>query len=99
MGVPDSNPGRRAYEFITVTPGGNRVRSYLDIITPDQTPTSEILATVDEFVRGVREQPLPWVQTIGRCTFRFGLDHGLEDRWGDEFRELLSATLGVRVPA
>ena len=97
-GVPDSNPGERANESVAVPPGGNRVRSYLDIITPDETPTTEVAATVRSFVAVVRKRQLPWVATVGRCTFRFGLELGLEPTWTTEFRALLEAALRVRVP-
>lgn len=97
-GVPESNPGERANESVAVPPGGNRVRSYLDIIAPDETPTTEVVAAVRRFLATVRGGPLPCRETIGRCTFRFGLDLGLEPTWTGEFRALLEAALRVRVP-
>ena len=97
-GVPDSNPGERVNDQISVPPGGNRVRGYLDIVAPDETPTSEILASVPAYLATVRERPLPWVATIGRCTFRFGLEFGIEPNWTAEFRALLEASVRVRVP-
>jgi hypothetical protein len=98
-GIPDQNPGERASETISVRPGGNRVRCYLDIIAPDETPTSEVVASVRQFLKEVRDRPLPWSATINRCTFRFGLDLGLEVSWAEQFRELLEAALRVRVAA
>lgn len=97
-GVPDSNPGERANEIIAVPPGGNRVRSYLDVIAPDETPTTEILAAVPVFLTAVQTSPLPWVATAGRCTFRFGLEAGREGVWIAELRALLAVALRVRVP-
>lgn len=98
-GIPDENPGERVNEHVRVPPGGNRVRSYLDIVAPDETPTTEILASIPRFLSALRQTPLPWVATVGRCTFRFGLELGLEGRWASEFRTLLEAAVRVRVPA
>jgi len=97
-GIPDTNPGMRVNDNVIVPPGGNRVRSYLDIVAPDETPTTEILAAVRRFVMAVRTDSLPWAATVGRCTFRFGLDLGLEQQWATEFQELLEAALRVRSP-
>lgn len=98
-GIPESNPGEPANQIIAVSPGGNDVRSYLDVVAPDETPTSEILAAVHQFVLAMRGRPLPWKATIGRCTIQFGLDLGLESMLVDEFRSLLGAAMQVRVAA
>lgn len=97
-GIPDVIPGMRVNEIVRIAPGGNRVRSYLDIVAPDETPTAEILAAVRRFVAVVRAGPLPWAATVGRCTFRFGLDLGLEQQWAAEFQQLLEAALSIRSP-
>lgn len=98
-GIPEANPGEPAHQRIEVQPGGNRVRSYLDVIAPDETPTSEILGAVQQFLVVVRDRPLPWTATVGRCTIRFGIDIGLEPVWTEEFRRLIAAAMHVRVPA
>ena len=96
-GIPEQNPGERANQHVTVPPGGNRVRSYLDIIAPDETPTREVLASLGPFVAAAREQGLPWAATVGRCTFRFGVDGNLAAAWAAEFRALFEAAVAVRV--
>jgi hypothetical protein len=98
LGIPDANVGQRVNEQVNLRPGGNKVRSYLDIIAPDETPTSEILASVRPFLGRMRGRALPWVGTVGRTTFRFGLELGLGEKWGAEFGALLDAALQVRVP-
>lgn len=98
-GLASWNPGEPANQSVELTPGGNRVRSYLDIVAPDETPTSEILGAVQHFVAAMREQPLPWGLTVGRCTIRFGLELGLEQHWAEEFRRLVEAAMQVRVAA
>lgn len=97
-GIPEENPGRRIHESTAVPAGGNRVRSYIDIVAPDETPTSEILAAVPTFVTSMRQRTLPWADTVGRCTFRFAVEPGLASHWAAEFDTLLRAALGARQP-
>jgi hypothetical protein len=98
-GIPESNPGEPANQSIAVPPGGNLVRSYLDVVAPDETSTWEILGAVQQFIVVMRGRHLPWNGTIGRCTIRFGIDLGLEPAWVEEFRRLLVAAMQVRVAA
>ncbi len=97
-GIPDQNPGERVNSIVTVPPGGNRVRSYLDIIAPDETPTAEIVAAIPQFVTAVAQLPVPWEATVGRCTFRFGLELGMQGNAAAELQDLLAAALQVRAP-
>jgi hypothetical protein len=97
-GIPEQNPGQRVHERVAIPAGGNRVRSYLDIVAPDETPTSEILSAIPTFVANMRSQALPWVDTVGRCTFRFEVEPALRDLWATELEALLGAALRVRVP-
>jgi hypothetical protein len=83
-------------QTISLPPGGNDVRSYLDVIAPDETPTQEIRNAVVPFVDRSRGRALPWAETIGRCTFRFGVEQGLHASWPEEFRRLLLSALSVR---
>ena len=91
--LPD---GELVNQNISLSPGGNDVRSYLDIIAPDETPTQEIRKTVVQFIERSRDRSLPWTETIGRCTFRFGVEQGLHVSWHEELRHLLIAALTVR---
>jgi hypothetical protein len=88
--------GELVNQSISIPPGGNRVRSYLDVIVPDEIPTQEIRNAVVPFIDRSRGRPLPWARTIGRCTFRFGVEQGLHSSWPEEFRQLLLAALAVR---
>jgi hypothetical protein len=98
-GIPERVPGQRVNARTEIEPGGNDVRGYLDIIAPDETPTSEILAAVGPFVQRMHGTPLPWTATAGRCTFRFGLDRGLAGDWWDQLRALFIAAVRARVAA
>lgn len=92
----DLSAGELVNQAITIPPGGNDVRSYLDVIAPDETPTQEIRSAVMLFIARSRGRPLPWIGTIGRCTFRFGVELGLYASWAEEFRRLLFSALSVR---
>lgn len=70
--------------------------TYLDVIAPDETPTQEIQNAVMLFIAHSRGRPLPWIGTIGRCTFRFGVELGLYTSCAEEFRRLLFSALSVR---
>lgn len=92
----DLAAGELVNQAISLPPGGNDVRSYLDVIAPDETPTQEIRNAVVLFVDRSRGRTLPWTETIGRCTFRFGVEQELHASWSEEFRRLLLSALAVR---
>jgi hypothetical protein len=48
-GVPDQNPGTLTAQSISVRPPGNRVRSYLDIIAPDEARWKEVRVGLMDF--------------------------------------------------
>jgi hypothetical protein len=94
-GIPDENPGELAASSATVAPGGNRVRSYLDIIMPDEAPWTEVRACFIAFVSEAQRRDFPWTGVSGRCTFRVGLDLGLAATWQRELALLMQAAQGV----
>lgn len=93
-GIPDDNPGIRVNATTEIEPGGNLVVSYLDIIAPDETPASEVLASLQGFL-SLEHRQLPWVATVDRCTFRFWVQPTLVSRWAEEFKALAKAALRV----
>ena len=96
-GIPDDEPGTLVGERIEVTPGGNRVRSYLDVIAPDVTPCPEVRSALVAFVTHAAASPLPWCGLAGRCLFRVGLDAALADEWQREIADLYRSVLAVRL--
>jgi hypothetical protein len=92
----DLAAGELVNQAISIPPGGNEVRSYLDVIAPDETTTQELRSAVVLFVDRSRGRTLPWAETIGRCTFRFGVEQALHASWPEEFRQLLLSALSVR---
>ncbi|HEX7477300.1 MAG TPA: hypothetical protein VF331_05800 [Polyangiales bacterium] len=97
QGIPDQDPGMLVAQSITVTPPGNLVRAYLDIVTPDETPWNEIRPAFITFVSEAQGTPLPWIGVVGRCLFRLGMDRGVAAQWQRELADLYRATMAVRV--
>lgn len=95
--MPDQEPGELTYESIAVPPPGNRVRSYLDMVAPDDAPWAEIRQSFLAFVTQTQQQQLPWVGVVGRCLFRIGMDLAAANRWQRELAELYQAAQAARV--
>ncbi len=72
-GIPDDNPGELAVSMVAVPPGGNRVRSYFDIIMPDEVMWGEARRSFITFLSEAQGRDFPWEGVSGRCTFRVGL--------------------------
>jgi hypothetical protein len=96
QGIPDQNPGELVVETVMVAPPGNRVRSYLDVVAPDETPWTEIRPAFMAFVSDAQRRPFPWVGIVGRCLFRLGMERGLAQRWQREIADLYRAAQAVR---
>ena len=97
QGIPDQNPGTLVSQRIIVPPPGNRVRSYLDIVAPDETPWSEIRPAFMTFVSEAQSTPFPWTGVYGRVVFRLGMEQALANGWQREIAELYRAVQAVRV--
>jgi hypothetical protein len=85
-GVPDDDPGRLVKYQFEVPPGGNRVRSFLDVIAPDSSEWEDVRAAIQG---GLALSKPPMNFTYAACRIRFSLDEGLRPRWLEEFRQLL----------
>lgn len=96
-GIPDQDPGELLAQTVVIAPPGNRVRSYLDVIAPDETTWAEIRPSFMGFVGQSQRSPFPWTGTIGRCSFRLGMDAALARQWQHEVAELYRAVQGVRI--
>jgi hypothetical protein len=94
-GIPDQNPGRLIRQSITVAPPGNRVRSYLDVVAPDDANWTEIRQSFIQFVSQVQRERLPWTGVVGRCLFRFGLERSLTPQWQPELHRLYLAVQSI----
>jgi hypothetical protein len=95
--VPDENPGTLAAQSIEVRPPGNSVRSYLDIVAPDEVRWDEIWSAMMDFVGQSQRRTLPWEGISGRCFFRLGMERGLAQRWQRELAVLYRASQALRM--
>lgn len=87
-GIPDQDPGVLVEQLIRVQPPGNAVRSYLDVVTPDEVSWPEIRPAFLAFVSQAQRQPFPWSGVFGRCYFRVGMDLKLASDWRHEIARL-----------
>ena len=99
LGDPPEDLGepQLANKSETVGPPGNQVRSYLDILAPDVTPTAQILRDVlDTSELASDTRPLPWRFISGDTSFTFDAVYELAMGWQEEIAELLERALAVR---
>jgi hypothetical protein len=89
--IPDEDPGELVARHAPVKPGGNRVRSYLDIIAPENATWPTIRQSFLEFVGEISAAPFPWAMTLGSMRFVVGMDPDLAQRWQNELAALFAA--------
>ncbi|HEU4410438.1 MAG TPA: hypothetical protein VFS43_34605 [Polyangiaceae bacterium] len=86
--LADANPGILVDQECDVPPGGNSVRSFLDVVTADTTDVSRVSAALEAFEASLARAPLPHVETIDRVAVRFNAERALEPERIDEYRRL-----------
>lgn len=89
--VPDGEPGVLVSSQIELPPGGNRVRSYLDIVTHEGASWSELRRSFLVFVLDSEGGEFPWVRLVGRTRFRAGMELALAPEWRAELSALFAA--------
>ena len=94
---PEENPGQLVNQHLSLPAGGNRVRSYLDLIAPDNAPSAEIRQSLLQFALDHEEQAMPWVGRAGRTRFRIGMEQALAQNWSQELAALWGAIQAVRL--
>jgi len=96
---PEANPGSLANMLLTIdTVGGNHVRSYLDIVGPDEAPWPTIKLFFLQFVTMMRRTPFPWKCVAGPCLFRIGMELPLARSWRNEVDLLYRACVTIHRP-
>jgi hypothetical protein len=93
-----ASAGQLVNRRIQVVPGGNSVLRYLDIVAPDDTPSSKIERAITDSIDLLREQPLPLVVQSEEVRFEFNVDLRLASAWRRELVTLMRAALAVRTP-
>lgn len=95
---PDLGRGTLVGRLTEVPPPGNRIRSFLDITTPDTTSDDEIVQVVSSGAALMFDtgRELPWNLRNSETRFRFDLELSLAEQWELELRILLGYALQVR---
>lgn len=94
--VPEENPGELVNTLLTVdATGGNHVRSYMDVIAPDDVLWPQIEPLFLQFVDAHRLTPFPWSAVVGACLFRLGMERPLASSWRRELGLLYKACVLV----
>ncbi len=96
--TPDDLDALEAHATLTrhhfqVDPGGNRVRSYLDVFAPEGTTAAELLPWFRRLTRTSSSPSFPLTDKEGPAVLRFNLDLGLVPTWRDEFTDLAADIL------
>lgn len=77
-------------------PGGNRVRSSLEIATHEGATWSEVRRDFLGFVLRSEGGAFPWARVVHRCRFRAQVEPALAAEWRRELKELLDALRDIR---
>lgn len=74
--------------FVEVPPGGNEVRTYLDVAAPDDLPLDAIHSAFTEFWTRHRLLPVPWEGKSGDVAFQYNSEIQLSPVGAIESRKL-----------
>lgn len=97
--IPDGDPGTLCTQSLAISPPGNRVRSFLDIVAPDGEGWPEVRHAFMSFVSGQHLAPFPWSARVGCCYLRTGMDTQAARAWRHEIALLFRAAQVVRLQA
>jgi len=75
---------------VAIRPGGNQVRTYLDLLAPDSTTPDEIDDALNALMKDLDQRKNPTLFELGDITMRFGVELALEDVKFAQFNELAS---------
>ncbi|MBF0441903.1 MAG: hypothetical protein HQK54_08375 [Oligoflexales bacterium] len=86
--LPENNPGHLLKKNIAIPPGGNRVRSFLDVLCSDAAGVNKIVATLIKFREELTQRHNPTLYSHSGITIRFGVEDGLMLQRENEFDQL-----------
>lgn len=93
VSVPQFAPGRLVRKNVTLTPGGNTVLSYLDLVAPEGAWSDAWRAPLARLADRIDDRESPFIAEIERLTVIFG---ATDEMWtADEYRLLLQAALRI----
>jgi hypothetical protein len=78
--LPENNPGNLEERSTEVAPGGNRVKSYLDVLAPDGTGRGEVQEAIAGLSAELDGKANPTWFEHGRVTVRFGVEPAIEKK-------------------
>jgi hypothetical protein len=90
---PELGHGLLTDSHVPLGAGGNHVLTYLDIITPDETPAATILRV---FAQLYDQHPPPFRTQIGNCTFESSMISAFASVWRAELAQLYDAAIAIR---
>ena len=85
----DADPGTLQLRMVELDPGGNRVRSYLDLVIADQATRAQVEVALDILQRAPRPDAVPALVHAGGGAARISMDAGLAPIWQEEVAELV----------
>ncbi|WP_437663871.1 hypothetical protein [Sorangium sp. So ce1182] len=91
--VAEELPGVLLLRECDLRPGGNRVRSFLDVVVRDQVDRAHVQVALDEFHRRLASARLPYVDVVDGVGVRFSAEPSLDPERLDEYRLLRSRVL------
>lgn len=89
--------GHLINSHVAVRPPGNRVRSYLEILAPDETSNAKVEQDMAACVDLFAAPRFPLKVQSGDSTFEFDVEQPLAPAWRREIIVLLHSALVVRV--
>ena len=84
-------PGELIDQLADISPGGNRILSYLDVITEDSTPPEAILRALKNYEPLIGTEDFPMAKLLDGVIVRFSLVLGLAGKEELEYPALSSA--------
>jgi hypothetical protein len=93
--IVDEFPGTLVAHDTEVPPGGNLIRSYLDIVAADSMPMDEVDSALQQFDKEWSPSRVGQVIHVGGVALRLGLELRLEARAREELRELSRHALAL----
>lgn len=90
-------PGHLINAHVAVAPPGNSVRSYLEIVAPDETPNATLEQSIAGSIDLFGATRLPLKVQSGDISFEFDVEQALAPAWRREIIVLLHSALVVRV--
>ncbi len=93
MTVAEQYPGTLVDSELDLTPGGNAVRSFLDVVAADGTGLERLRTALEAFGRELESAALPHMALLDGVGIRFHAESSLEDERVDEYRVLKTRLL------